>query len=160
MTILHIHLQVGNLIQDQMLCAVNFIKPVFSSPGQSMINLHLLSNQQIWKYWLVIWLTSSYFCERKKKYRYLNPIMNNWHHISTAFSILSLMICHKPMFAFSYVFSNGGHLGWVPMSSDTMWAIVTTERPSSVVRTLTFDILINSSEATGPIWTKFWWNGP
>ena len=36
-----------------------------------------------------------------------------------------------------------------------MWAIVTTERPSSVVRTLTFDILINSSEATGPIWTKF-----
>jgi hypothetical protein len=33
-----------------------------------------------------------------------------------------------------------------------MWAIVTTERPSSVVRPLTFHILINSSEATGPIW--------
>ena len=44
------------------------------------------------------------------------------------------------------------------------WAIVTTERPSSVVRPsvrpLTFHILINSSEATGPIWTKLWWNGP
>ena len=31
---------------------------------------------------------------------------------------------------------------------------------SSVVRPLTFHILINSSEATGPIWTKLWWNGP
>ena len=45
-----------------------------------------------------------------------------------------------------------------------MWAIVTTERPSSgvrpSVRPLTFHILINSSEATGPIWTKLWWNGP
>jgi hypothetical protein len=38
------------------------------------------------------------------------------------------------------------------------WAIVTTERPSSVVRPLTFHILINSSETTGPIWTKLWWN--
>jgi hypothetical protein len=33
-----------------------------------------------------------------------------------------------------------------------MWDIVTTERPSSVVRPLTFHILINSSEDTGPIW--------
>jgi hypothetical protein len=32
-----------------------------------------------------------------------------------------------------------------------MWVIVTTERPSSVVRPLTFHILINFSEATGPI---------
>ena len=31
---------------------------------------------------------------------------------------------------------------------------------ASVVRPLTFHILINSSEATGPIWTKLWWNGP
>jgi hypothetical protein len=31
-------------------------------------------------------------------------------------------------------------------------------RPS--VCPLTFHILINSSEATGPIWTKLWWNGP
>ena len=44
--------------------------------------------------------------------------------------------------------------------------IFTTERPSSVVRRpssvrpLNFHILINSSEATGPIWTKLWWNGP
>jgi hypothetical protein len=28
------------------------------------------------------------------------------------------------------------------------------------VRPLTFHILINSSEAAGPIWTKLWWNGP
>jgi hypothetical protein len=38
------------------------------------------------------------------------------------------------------------------------WASVVC-RPSSV-RPLTFHILINSSEATGPIWTKLWWNGP
>ena len=31
---------------------------------------------------------------------------------------------------------------------------------ASVVRPLTFHILINFSEATGPIWTKLWWNGP
>jgi hypothetical protein len=31
---------------------------------------------------------------------------------------------------------------------------------ASVVRPLNFHILINSSEATGPIWTKLWWNGP
>jgi hypothetical protein len=41
-----------------------------------------------------------------------------------------------------------------------MWAIVTTERPSSVVRTLTFDILINSSEATGPILVEWSLGGP
>jgi hypothetical protein len=28
------------------------------------------------------------------------------------------------------------------------------------VRPLAVHILINSSEATGPIWTKLWWNGP
>jgi len=39
------------------------------------------------------------------------------------------------------------------------WAIVTTKHPS-FVRPLTFHILINSSEATGPIWTKLWWDGP
>ena len=33
-------------------------------------------------------------------------------------------------------------------------------RRLSSVRPLTFHILINSSEATGPIWTKLWWNGP
>ena len=31
---------------------------------------------------------------------------------------------------------------------------------ASVVRPLTYHILINSSEATGPIWTILWWNGP
>jgi hypothetical protein len=31
---------------------------------------------------------------------------------------------------------------------------------ASVVRPLTFHILINSPEATGSIWTKLWWNGP
>ena len=28
------------------------------------------------------------------------------------------------------------------------------------IRPFTFHILINSSEATGPIWTKLWWNDP
>jgi hypothetical protein len=37
------------------------------------------------------------------------------------------------------------------------WAFVVC-RPS--VRLLTFHILSNSSEATGPIWTNLWWNGP
>ena len=37
------------------------------------------------------------------------------------------------------------------------WASVVC-RPAA--RPLTFHILINSSEATGPIWTKLWWNGP
>ena len=32
--------------------------------------------------------------------------------------------------------------------------------PLSVRRPLTFHILINSFEATGPIWTNLWWNGP
>ena len=33
-------------------------------------------------------------------------------------------------------------------------------RLSSVVRSSTFHILIFSSETTGPIATKLWWNGP
>jgi hypothetical protein len=41
-----------------------------------------------------------------------------------------------------------------------MWAIVITFRPSSIVRPSTFHILIFSSETTGPIATKLWWNGP
>ena len=55
-----------------------------------------------------------------------------------------------------------------------MWAIATTGRPLSVCRpvgscelllplgihlSLPFCILINSSETTGPVWTKLWWNG-
>jgi hypothetical protein len=46
------------------------------------------------------------------------------------------------------------------LTQRVMWTIVTTERPSSVVCPLTFHILINSSGATGLIWTKLWWNGP
>jgi hypothetical protein len=44
-----------------------------------------------------------------------------------------------------------------PSSLARHWSSVVC-RPS--VRQLTFHILINSSEATGPIWTKLWWNGP
>jgi len=40
------------------------------------------------------------------------------------------------------------------------WAIAITFRLSSVVRPSTFHILIFSSETTGPIATKLWWNGP
>jgi hypothetical protein len=65
------------------------------------------------------------------------------------------------------IFSNSSHLEWRAGLSDTIlkgthpgtilarFGIVTTERPSSVVRPsvrpLTFHILINSSETTGPI---------
>jgi hypothetical protein len=38
--------------------------------------------------------------------------------------------------------------------------LVITFRPSSVVRPSTFHILIFSSETTGPIATKLWWNDP
>ena len=58
-----------------------------------------------------------------------------------------------------------GPIGFLAhLTQRVVWAIVTTDGPSSVVRpsvrSLTFHILINSSEATGPIWTKLWWNGP
>jgi hypothetical protein len=66
------------------------------------------------------------------------------HNVLTYFLVSSTF--HKRLFL--------AHL-----TQRVMWAIVTTERPSSV-RPLTFNILINSSEATGPIWTKLWWNGP
>ena len=40
-------------------------------------------------------------------------------------------------------------------------SVVVRRRPSSVVRRpSTIDILIFSSETTGPIWTKLWWDGP
>jgi hypothetical protein len=66
---------------------------------------------------------------------------------------------------FNGTFKNISVISWCSvllahLTQRVMWAIVTTERPSSVVRQLTFYILINSSEATGPIWTKLWWNGP
>ena len=48
------------------------------------------------------------------------------------------------------------HLTW----SGELLSPLSIRRLSSVVRPLTFHILINSSEATGPIWTKLWWNGP
>ena len=44
------------------------------------------------------------------------------------------------------------------LSSLSVRRLSSVVRPS--VRPLTFHILINSSEATGPIWTKLWWNGP
>jgi hypothetical protein len=50
--------------------------------------------------------------------------------------------------------------GFPPFHSPGLWAIVITFRLSSVVRPSTFHILIFSSETTGPIATKLWWNGP
>jgi hypothetical protein len=64
--------------------------------------------------------------------------------------------------AFTFNFIPTSHLmNWLlaHLTQRVMWAIVTTERPLSV-RPLTFHILINSSEATGPIWTKLWLDGP
>jgi hypothetical protein len=60
------------------------------------------------------------------------------------------------------IFSNSGHLEWRAGLSDT---ILKGTHPawhhfSSVVRPSTFHILIFSSETTGPIATKLWWNGP
>ena len=80
-------------------------------------------------------------------------------HYITIYGILNFLVfpnCHKcsPQ---QYSFLEIWLLNFL---AHLRWAIVTTERPSSVVRPLTFHILINSSEATGPIWTKLWWNGP
>ena len=59
--------------------------------------------------------------------------------------------------------SSASFLAYLTQSYCHHWASVVC-RPSSVVcpsvRPLNFHILINSSEATGPIWTKLWWNGP
>jgi hypothetical protein len=53
-------------------------------------------------------------------------------------------------------FQNCVYFWW----SGELLSPLSIRRLSSVVRPLTFHILINSSEATGPIWTKLWWNGP
>ena len=66
-----------------------------------------------------------------------------------------------------YQFYSEVRLDWDPQHSedlvhfycDLLWPL-SVRRMSSVVRPLTFHILINSSEAAGPIWTKLWWNGP
>ena len=50
-----------------------------------------------------------------------------------------------------------------PKGSGELLSPLSVRRLSSVrpsVRPLTFHILINSSYATGPIWTKLCWNGP
>ena len=47
-----------------------------------------------------------------------------------------------------------------PKGSCELLSPLSVRRLSSVVRPLTFHILINPSEAAGPIWTKLWWNGP
>ena len=65
----------------------------------------------------------------------------------TIFLIFSAIVQNKRPF-----FSSG------QVSYCHHWASVVC-RPSSV-HPLTFHILINSSEAAGPIWTKLWWNGP
>ena len=51
---------------------------------------------------------------------------------------------------------------WEPLvsSSDPKGHVSYCHHRASVVRLLTFHILINSSEATRPIWTKLWLNGP
>jgi hypothetical protein len=56
------------------------------------------------------------------------------------------------------IFDNTSIIG-SPKGSGELLSPLSVRRLSSV-RPLTFHILINSSEATGPIWTKLWWNGP
>jgi hypothetical protein len=43
-------------------------------------------------------------------------------HLNSIFHFESydMLQAYEAMFAFSYVFRNGGHLGWEPMSSDTI----------------------------------------
>ena len=71
-----------------------------------------------------------------------HSVQMSWIFVSTHIFIFSLEIAD--------IFSSPDPKGQVSYCHH--WA--------SVVRPLTFHILINSSEATGPIWTKLWWNSP
>jgi hypothetical protein len=64
------------------------------------------------------------------------------------------------------IFSNGGHLGWRAGLSDT---ILKGTHPGTIPARFGLiwfsgfrgeDIVIFSSETTGPIATKLWWKGP
>ena len=97
----------------------------------------------------------------------LNKCHNNMmHNIPILFNISPSILLSSCLLILKWHLQSLKHLcklHFVFISTDpwVRWAIVTTERLSSVVhRPLTFHILINSSEATGPIWTKLWWNGP
>jgi hypothetical protein len=56
--------------------------------------------------------------------------------------------------------TNGSFLAHLAFRPCELLSSLFVRRLSSVVRPSTFHILIFSSETTGPIATKLWWNGP
>jgi hypothetical protein len=64
-----------------------------------------------------------------------------------------------------YIFSNNSHLEWraglsYTFLKGTHTGTITARFGVIWFSGFSFHMLINSSEATGPIWTKLWWNGP
>jgi hypothetical protein len=94
------------------------------------------------------------------KFYFLRKSFMGYLSYPTAMHIYLVVLyqCKTPISLNMLIFTPTGFLAH--LTQRVRWAIVTTEHLSSVVRPLTFHILINSSEATGPIWTKLWWNGP
>jgi hypothetical protein len=81
------------------------------------------------------------------------PRYNNEKGIIMFLQTFQLLICNSNYFWMMIIFSSPGLPGELLSS-------LFVRRLSSVVRPSTFHILIFSSETTGPIATKLWWNGP
>ena len=108
---------------------------------------------QIFSKWQVVGL--SHFV-RPSGYRYMVcPAISSYRIGATAliFCMMFMHIMEVDLFIISY-----GQVGGMQGSGELLSPL--SVRRLSSVRPLTFHILINSSETTGPIWTKLWWNGP
>jgi hypothetical protein len=96
---------------------------------------------------------------------WLNPNLNcTWMIIGRSFTKLLFFLCQSEI-------QDGCLCLWTHSVSWMIieWSLISSPDPKghvsychhwASVRPLTVHILINSSEATGPIWTKLWWNGP
>ena len=89
----------------------------------------------------------------------INLLTVEFYHILKIFHKISRNLPYQYVRTILYFYSNFflAHLTWPQVSYCHHWASVVC---CLVVRPLTFHILINFSNATGPIWTKLWWNGP
>jgi hypothetical protein len=78
-------------------------------------------------------------------------------HVFFCFLLLSFVFLLFRILYFNLIPLFLAHLAFRP---GELLSSLFVRRLSSVVRPSTFHILIFSSETTGPIATKFWWNGP
>ena len=102
-------------------------------------------------------MNDNYWCVLVSSYiTYLDVL--KWHLpwiFSSFFFIIKCQECNKNR---QNVFSTTNYFAIVQRINVFFLARLLLSPLS--VRPLTFHILINSSEATWPIWTKLWWNGP